>query len=110
MKFRISLRRWSISIFCLAEYGSVLGSAETLPRIVRQANLLIERFLGEVRGDVVEPEARRFTERIAVALQASLLVRFSPAAITDGFLASRLDATGTRFRNTSASRGCSFGD
>jgi putative acyl-CoA dehydrogenase len=47
--------------------------------------------LGEVRGDVVKPEARRFTERIAVALQASLLVRFSPAAITDGFLASRLD-------------------
>jgi putative acyl-CoA dehydrogenase len=47
--------------------------------------------LGLVRGDVAESEARRFTEQIAIALQASLLVRFSPAALSDAFLASRLE-------------------
>lgn len=39
--------------------------------------------------------ARRLTEDLAVALQASLLVRYAPAAVADGFCASRLaGATG----------------
>jgi putative acyl-CoA dehydrogenase len=41
-------------------------------------------------GEDLEPRARRLTESLAVALQASLLVRNAPAAVADAFLASRL--------------------
>jgi putative acyl-CoA dehydrogenase len=38
----------------------------------------------------IEARARRIVERMAKALQASLLVRFSPAAVADAYIASRL--------------------
>jgi putative acyl-CoA dehydrogenase len=38
----------------------------------------------------VELRARRLVERMALVLQGSLLVRFSPPAVADGFCASRL--------------------
>ena len=41
-------------------------------------------------ADASEAQARRLVESLAVALQASLLVRFAPPAVADGFLASRL--------------------
>jgi putative acyl-CoA dehydrogenase len=39
----------------------------------------------------LEPVARRVVEMMAVALQASLLVRHSAAAVADAFCTSRLD-------------------
>jgi putative acyl-CoA dehydrogenase len=47
-----------------------------------------------IDGDVEERDARVLTERIAVALQASLMIRFSP--VGDAFCASRLEADGSR--------------
>ena len=46
----------------------------------------------EIPGDVetIEPRARRIVERMALALQASLLVRYGDAAVADAFCASRL--------------------
>ncbi|HEX3324193.1 MAG TPA: acyl-CoA dehydrogenase family protein, partial [Solirubrobacterales bacterium] len=46
----------------------------------------------EVPGDVgtVETRARRVVERMALALQASLLVRYGDEAVADAFCASRL--------------------
>jgi putative acyl-CoA dehydrogenase len=41
-------------------------------------------------GAAPEPRARRIVERMALALQGSLLVRHAPAAIADAFCASRL--------------------
>ncbi|RMF13181.1 MAG: DNA alkylation response protein [Alphaproteobacteria bacterium] len=41
-------------------------------------------------GRVHESVARRLVERMALLLQASLLVRHSPPAVTDAFIASRL--------------------
>ena len=38
-----------------------------------------------------EGGARRAVERLALALQASLLARYAPAAVADAFVASRLD-------------------
>ena len=38
----------------------------------------------------IEARARRFVERMALALQASLLVRFGDAAVADAFCATRL--------------------
>jgi len=47
--------------------------------------------------DAAEPLARRLVEGLATALQASLLVRHSPAVVADAFCASRLDERGLAF-------------
>jgi putative acyl-CoA dehydrogenase len=44
-----------------------------------------------------EPEARRLVEDLALALQASLLVRHAPAAVADAFCAGRLGDGGRAF-------------
>jgi putative acyl-CoA dehydrogenase len=36
------------------------------------------------------PQARRLVERLALALQGSLVVRYSPQPVVDAFCASRL--------------------
>jgi putative acyl-CoA dehydrogenase len=41
-------------------------------------------------GEADEASARRLVERMALALQASLLVRYAPAYVSDAFCASRL--------------------
>ncbi len=41
--------------------------------------------------DAIESRARRIVERMALALQASLLVRFGDPAVADAFVASRLE-------------------
>jgi len=62
-------------------------------------NALLDHHLASVRGDLdalargeAEPQwaARRLVERLALALQASLLVRHAPPAVADAFCASRL--------------------
>ena len=45
-------------------------------------------------------EARRVVEDLAVALQASLLVRHAPPAVADAFCAARLDGEGGRVYGT----------
>jgi putative acyl-CoA dehydrogenase len=45
-------------------------------------------------------QARRIVEELAVALQASLLVRYSPPALADAFCASRLAGEGGRVYGT----------
>jgi putative acyl-CoA dehydrogenase len=45
-------------------------------------------------------EARRIVEDLALALEASLLVRFSPPAVADAFCASRLAGEGGRVYGT----------
>jgi putative acyl-CoA dehydrogenase len=42
-------------------------------------------------GAIAEAEARAVAERMALALQASLLARFAPAAVADAFCATRLE-------------------
>ncbi len=45
-------------------------------------------------------QARRIVENLAVALQASLLVRHAPAAVADAFCAARLAGDGGRVYGT----------
>jgi putative acyl-CoA dehydrogenase len=49
----------------------------------------IRRELGDL--DRIDARARRLVEKMALALQASLLVRHAPAAVSSAFVASRLD-------------------
>ncbi len=49
----------------------------------------VARLLADLR-DVDEGGARRLVERMALVLQASLLVRHAPHAVADAFVVSRL--------------------
>jgi len=68
---------------------------EALDRVLAEIRLAgdrrIEEAVAGIRQDVSESGARRAAERLAVALQASLLVRFAPPAIAGAFCTSRLD-------------------
>ena len=48
----------------------------------------LDQRLGQRQG--LEPQARRLAEDLALALQASLLIRYAPPAVADAFCASRL--------------------
>nr|MDQ2897941.1 acyl-CoA dehydrogenase family protein [Actinomycetota bacterium] len=55
---------------------------------------------GEERLAAGQFQARRVVEDLAVALQASLLVRHAPPAVADAFCAARLDGAGGRVYGT----------
>ena len=90
-----------------AENGGAASSAEALiaemrlgaeadPRIktfVSEAEAMLVKYgrLGsEVDGALAEREARRLAEKLALALQASLIVRYGSPAVADAFCASRI--------------------
>jgi putative acyl-CoA dehydrogenase len=58
------------------------------------------------KPSLVEGEARRLVEAMALALQGALLVRAGNAAVADGFCASRLDAGGLAFGTLPAGVAC----
>jgi putative acyl-CoA dehydrogenase len=63
------------------------------------ADARLDAHVARVRRELADPEqlehrARRVVEDLALALQASLLVRFSPPALADAFCAARLDGGG----------------
>ena len=67
----------------------------------RGANAHLERFVAALQaefGDRAELEyrARDLVDRMALAMQAALLVQHAPAAVADAFCASRLDGHGQR--------------
>lgn len=66
-----------------AEVGAV---AE--PRLASFATALKDEFPGDL--ETIESRARRLVEKMALALQASLLVRYGDEAAADAFCASRL--------------------
>ncbi|WP_281258730.1 acyl-CoA dehydrogenase family protein [Melghirimyces profundicolus] len=68
----------------LAELHEAAGDDTRFDMFVRDLE-------AELRGgDDLEPLARRLTERMALALQASLLLRFAPTVVADAFCAARL--------------------
>ncbi len=75
---------------------SVLGEI----RQARGSDARLDEFAGRIEQDVrqaaTELQARRLAERLALALQASLLVQHSPSAVADAFCATRLDGAGGR--------------
>ena len=71
-----------------AFYAEVEEGAAAEPRLAAFAAELREEIPGEV--ETIEFRARRVVERMALALQGSLLVRFGDQAVADAFCASRL--------------------
>jgi putative acyl-CoA dehydrogenase len=66
----------------------------------RGADARLDRYAGETVAALARPleeaAARRLCERVALAVQGALLVRFAPHAVADGFCASRLAAESGR--------------
>ncbi|CAL9393187.1 acyl-CoA dehydrogenase family protein [Streptomyces cellulosae] len=76
----------------LREVGKARGADHRLDAAVK--NLLTD--LADL--EAAEARARRLTERLALVLQASLLVRHAPPEVADAFCAGRLSTeTGTAF-------------
>jgi putative acyl-CoA dehydrogenase len=71
-----------------AFFAEVLEAGGAEPRL----DAYVSALRAEVPGDVqtIQERARRVVERMAVALQASLLVRHGDPAVADAFCASRL--------------------
>jgi putative acyl-CoA dehydrogenase len=65
------------------------------------ADARLDAYVDETKNEFAEPEtlevrARRVVERMALSLQGSLLVRHSPPAVADAFVASRLSGDSGR--------------
>jgi putative acyl-CoA dehydrogenase len=83
----------------LARSPSALDAFFGEIELAEGADRRLDRFTAQVRAQLADTEglerrARRIVERLALALQASLLVRHSPPAVADAFCASRLDGEG----------------
>jgi putative acyl-CoA dehydrogenase len=69
-------------------------------RLARGSDSHLDAYAARIEGDLeqtpTEIEARRLAERLALALQASLLVRHSIPAVADAFCATRLAGEGGR--------------
>ncbi|HET8565323.1 MAG TPA: acyl-CoA dehydrogenase family protein [Solirubrobacterales bacterium] len=71
-----------------AFFGEVQEGAVADPRLAAFAAELRDQLPGDL--ETIETRARRLVERMALALQASLLVRYGDEAVADAFCASRL--------------------
>ncbi len=96
-----SIWEGSGNIMCL----DVLRAAAKTPQAVqllfselaaaKGGDIRLDQFVAKLHAELThtsgfEARARRFTERLALALQGALLVRFAPHAVADAFCASRL--------------------
>ncbi|MCW2988445.1 MAG: alkylation response protein, partial [Solirubrobacterales bacterium] len=71
-----------------AFFAEVEAGAVSEPRLATYATALRDEIPGEI--ETIELRARRVVEKMALALQASLLVRYGDEAVADAFCASRL--------------------
>ncbi|WP_089177402.1 acyl-CoA dehydrogenase family protein [Bosea sp. AS-1] len=89
------------NVVCLDVLRSIRRYPDCVPalldelRAARGSDPRYDAFLAELETDLVdvlkhEYLARRFVERMALGLSASLLIRHAPHAVADAFVASRL--------------------
>jgi putative acyl-CoA dehydrogenase len=97
-----AISREPASLAAVAKDASLArGHSRVLDRAIDE----IEPLAGLVTRDAAAWNARRIVERLALTLQAALLVQHSPAVVADGFIDSRLDGDhGVVFGTLGASR------
>jgi putative acyl-CoA dehydrogenase len=97
-----SIWEGSGNVQCLDVLRAVARSPESVEAVFAEvdeaggAEPRLDSYAASVREELtdlddVEARARRIVERMALALQGSLLVRFGDPAVADAFCASRLD-------------------
>ena len=90
------------NVQCLATLRALQKEPDTLHAFFAEAALAtgadtrFDRFLGRLKDDFADISdfqyrARNLVDRMALALQASLLIRHAPTAVADAFCASRLE-------------------
>lgn len=103
-----SIWEGSGNVMCLDVLRALQREAASLPTVLseleaaRGGNAALDAEIRQLKNDLTDPDdlearARSLTERMSVALQASLLVQHAPSAIADTFCASRL---GNRWTGT----------
>ncbi|MGH9484758.1 MAG: isovaleryl-CoA dehydrogenase [Terriglobales bacterium] len=103
-----SIWEGSGNVQCLDVYRAMARSPDSVEAFLsklgeaRGADRQLDSFCDALQQDLrkgqpKEADARRVVERMALALQGSLLVRAGNAAVADAFCASRLDAGGLAF-------------
>jgi len=111
-----SIWEGSGNIMCLDVLRAVAKSPQAVQLLLSElaaaqgSDARLDQFVGKLRAELTdtsdsEPQARRLTEHVALAMQGALLVRFAPHAVADAFCASRLGgdwggAFGTLSRKT----------
>ena len=96
------------NVICLDVLRAIVREPDTLPALraeiglARGADRRLDAALLRIDADLADPadaesRARGVVERLAVALQASLLLRVAPAPVADAFCASRLGDGGRLF-------------
>jgi putative acyl-CoA dehydrogenase len=89
------------NVICLDVLRAMAREPETAPalldeiRLARGGDRRLDAAVAALERELADPvdaeiRARRIVERMALALEASLLVRHAPAAVADAFCASRL--------------------
>jgi len=102
-----SIWEGSGNVQCLDALRAIQKTPESLGALfseiweARGGDHRLDIYVNELRADLaktddLEVRARRLVERLALALQASLLVRHAPAEVADAFCASRLAGDGGR--------------
>jgi putative acyl-CoA dehydrogenase len=90
-----SIWEGSGNVIALDVMRAVSKQPEALDRVLAEIRVSnhprIKTYAASLQAEFPEEHARTFAERLALALQASLLVRFSPPEVADAFIASRLD-------------------
>ena len=71
-----------------AFFAEVLEAAGAEPKLDGYVSSLRDEIPGDI--ETIQHRARRIVERMAVALQASLLVRYGDEAVADAYCATRL--------------------
>ena len=107
------------NVICLDVLRAVAREPDALPallgeiRTARGADARLDAAVAKLEDDLRDPgdaetRARDIVERLAVALQASLLLRNAPPAVADAFCASRLAGAGRMFGTLPASTDFAF--
>ena len=82
------LRAMVKSPAAIEAFANEVGAAAGQSKLLDEAGAEIAAELRDLDG--IESRARRIVERMALALQASLLIRYGDSAVADAFCASRL--------------------
>jgi putative acyl-CoA dehydrogenase len=94
----LSIWEGSGNVVCLDVLRALEREPESAEALRAEIALAGDRELDAAAGAALagreEGGARRLVERLAVCLQASLLVRHAPAPVADAFLAARVDTAG----------------
>jgi putative acyl-CoA dehydrogenase len=93
------------NVICLDVLRAIVREPECVPALLDELRLAkggdrrLDAWIAKLEAELADPadaerRARRTVERIAIALEASLLVRHAPSFVADAFCAGRLEEGG----------------